>query len=942
MDVEEAWVGLPRHVMAGCLMTYYTLDNLIPYFHHRPTFHQEEFLKDWTARLKRVAERLEKPCELRQALCDKEAIYSTIRFALAASLVEIPRLSFLPEDGKTAALQTQASLLVRNEKLLKADLDRTSDTVLILLRLLCEGRVAQSLCAFASCERPVIELMDICTIISARGYDGKTGAEHENPWKDVVSAFKKLLTHCLMFMRNFIALHSFNKLSLWLDLFGHSSLPPFWDQATLPKRWSYYWKSFEGSLTDFRKSGYTSRFPARITEVCHLDASLVKALDEIGYHGRIFLGLPDYERFAAALAREEDDDVSTLDHRPMLSDSSRMMELVSHAFLIFTKYAVRRMKGHFDYPHGAKELGDQIRLQYPTIEHLNRNRQVKSLQAKKAASRMHVLKREDVANADRKVFQDTVQDQKNIKTATGERLSRAKLELQQRVIASCRGEPLDGEQETDIPKDGHHDGEGGDEAESDAAAPDESDVVSVDSVASDDTMEEEEDYRVLRQKSQITDVPIVLGPTEIEPLCLILQMATHHTPGPETTEADRQNTWGADMATNAMNTMILVSRASGRNLLREMLIYVAAWDLQEHEFYFTSLVSVMRSVLACGMIPHLYAAFREEKDIVSPTQAILIKVLAQIFKQKQLPLKVVIGPDGKEIRDSRDVLPPTLADRIFVDYIFEEFRERIIPETCALIYLQGQIRNEVASAEDFPLSLWDMERVYEGIYQFLEFFAVLSEFQFWKEKLIDWTIVSELISLLRELDSSIVKSALEPDRVEKMDFKKLFPEGFEAELAAENLKERKANASSKDVPDDVRARRRTNFLKKYYADKESARRDRQSRLDVVPRSEKADAMARNEQADEQIQELEDGFLHIAIQQAEQNELYDIAVSSIGDRLTEEDQIAGQDSRASEALKALYHAQFRATQAVSRAEEALAEEARIEEGSSQSSARKAVR
>ena len=53
-----------------------------------------------------------------------------------------------------------------------------------------------------------------------------------------------------------------------------------------------------------------------------------------------------------------------------------------------------------------------------------------------------------------------------------------------------------------------------------------------------------------------------------------------------------------------------------------------------------------------------------------------------------------------------------------------------------------------------------MERVYEGVYQFLEFFAVLTESEDWKGLLVEWEIVSELVTLLRELDASIPKAPL--------------------------------------------------------------------------------------------------------------------------------------------------------------------------------------
>jgi palmitoyltransferase len=47
--------------------------------------------------------------------------------------------------------------------------------------------------------------------------------------------------------------------------------------------------------------------------------------------------------------------------------------------------------------------------------------------------------------------------------------------------------------------------------------------------------------------------------------------------------------------------------------------------------------------------------------------------------------------------------------------------------------------------------------MYEGVYQYLEFFAVLTEEGVWKEILGGWEIASELVTLLRELEGGIPK-----------------------------------------------------------------------------------------------------------------------------------------------------------------------------------------
>lgn len=143
------------------------------------------------------------------------------------------------------------------------------------------------------------------------------------------------------------------------------------------------------------------------------------------------------------------------------------------------------------------------------------------------------------------------------------------------------------------------------------------------------------------------------------------------------------------------------------------------------------------------------------KDIVSPAQSVVMKILTQIFRVRN-----PAAPGSNQSAAPHRPAAPTRVEVLIVRYIFTVFRQSIIPETCALIYLQGQIREGCALPEDFPLNLWDMERVYEGVYQFLEFFAVLTEHDYWKSLLVKWEIVSELVTLLRELDASIPKAPL--------------------------------------------------------------------------------------------------------------------------------------------------------------------------------------
>ena len=270
----------------------------------------------------------------------------------------------------------------------------------------------------------------------------------------------------------------------------------------------------------------------------------------------------------------------------------------------------------------------------------------------------------------------------------------------------------------------------------------------------DDGEDPDGDYRGPgdQERGLLTDIPLVLGPQEIEALPMIIQAGiVNNGPGSKGAGSSREP---QDM--QGVRCNILLAQESGRNLLRELLIFIAAWDLQDTEFYFKMMMQIMEAILENGLMPFAYQAFGEVKDIVSPAQSMVIKILTQIFRGKQ----GIPPSSGGPAAPTRQREPLTRVDLLIVKYIFTIFRQCIIPETCALIYLQGQIRAGAAQPDDFPLNLWDMERVYEGVYQFLEFFAVLTESEDWKGLLVEWEIVSELVTLLRELDASIPKAPL--------------------------------------------------------------------------------------------------------------------------------------------------------------------------------------
>nr|POF04588.1 copper transport protein 86 [Quercus suber] len=325
---------------------------------------------------------------------------------------------------------------------------------------------------------------------------------------------------------------------------------------------------------------------------------------------------------------------------------------------------------------------------------------------------------------------------------------------------------------------------------------------------SEDGEEDDEDYPGSTEDGRglLTDVPLILGPSEIEVLPMLIMSGIVPPANLNTsTMSDEERNALTNMHT--VRTHLLLSQSNGRNLLRELLIFVAAWDLREEELYFKFMVKIMEAILKNGLMPYAYHAFRDRsrsKDIISPAQAVIMKLMTCIFRARGEAQKSAAAgattsddkegsrtaaPTNSGVHDKHsspseaqthktkqpdqsqpttDYAMPSRVDLHILNFIFTEFRQHIIPQTCALIFLQGQIHVGRASPEDFPLNLWDMERMYEGVYQYLEFFAVLSEEVVWKGILGGWEMASELVTLLRELEGGIPKmnSGGQPHRMQ--------------------------------------------------------------------------------------------------------------------------------------------------------------------------------
>lgn len=111
----------------------------------------------------------------------------------------------------------------------------------------------------------------------------------------------------------------------------------------------------------------------------------------------------------------------------------------------------------------------------------------------------------------------------------------------------------------------------------------------------------------------LTDVPLILGPTEIEVLPMIIMGGivepSEGQPGYHSDPA----VFSSIRSMHGVRCHLLLAQDNGRNLLRELLIFVAAWDLREDELYFKFMVKVMEAILANQLLPFAYHAFRESE-----------------------------------------------------------------------------------------------------------------------------------------------------------------------------------------------------------------------------------------------------------------------------------------------------------------------------------------
>ncbi|KAH7074312.1 hypothetical protein FB567DRAFT_193689 [Paraphoma chrysanthemicola] len=724
---------------------------LAPYCVH---FNNPGYIRDDTLRMlerdvvKKTLEESRKSLELREELGLAWEFWDSLADVLKAAIPSLERRCFAAPDPAAPEYEGLSGPLIASySPSLLRDLERLNHLVCIARNVLVHGEKVQNLSAERLFDKDIFALVNVCVRVTARGYDGEAGTQDEDKWQAVINAYKKLLISCLQFLNNLIARNEQRKLMLWIELFDShldNELPNFADMKYKLDEFNQQdqpWQSGDIPAPEGRPSRSLDTFkipqqPASSPFLLYIGETgndVKKSLQQHGVKAGANEIAAECRRRWQAMSEEEKNKWNMLyadvvaRYRDQITQSTSYKKVVDQ---------------HAKNEESVQALAKSINQLQVEVDRMR-----SSIAVHPDGTSLH----EEPSPAPEAQQSATPAPDDSLLDPSIKRSSPAgEIDFRVTYPPSFGAEILQNGKEDLLKR-----------LEPDPDRPSGliSDVASPTSPPPEDDDDNDDDYDDIpgdEGRGLLTDVPLILGPTEIEVLPMIIMAGIVEPQEGQPGYHSDPTVFSSVRSMHGVRCHLLLAQDNGRNLLRELLIFVAAWDLREEELYFKFMVKIMEAILANQLLPFAYHAFRESesKDIISPAQAVIMKLLTNIFRARQAraqPTKGLHKAHYPQV-DQGDVH--------MVNFLLTEFRRHIIPQTCALIFLQGQIRAGHAHAEDFPLNLWDMERMYEGVYQYLEFFAILTEHETWKKMLSNWEIATELVTLLKELDAAIPKGNL--------------------------------------------------------------------------------------------------------------------------------------------------------------------------------------
>lgn len=264
----------------------------------------------------------------------------------------------------------------------------------------------------------------------------------------------------------------------------------------------------------------------------------------------------------------------------------------------------------------------------------------------------------------------------------------------------------------------------------------------VEDMMDDDEGDDDESYGEGPLTGLLTEVPNILDPKQIEALHMIVKSCILDNAGSGLTRA------GENLQKTRCRMFLALD--CGKSLLREMLVFIAVWEKDEQSLIFQVTTQIIEALHHSALIPYAWNSLRIPKDIISPAQTVLLRLVNHMFRAR-------INSQGSQgSQESKD----NTRDIKLVHFFFSYFRSRIVPECAALMHLQAQIREDNCEASEFPVDSWDMERAKDGLAQYLDFLTTVAEMLDTRAKLIEWEAVYDLITVLSGLEAGVPKKPL--------------------------------------------------------------------------------------------------------------------------------------------------------------------------------------
>ncbi|KAK0709765.1 hypothetical protein B0T26DRAFT_722871 [Lasiosphaeria miniovina] len=260
-----------------------------------------------------------------------------------------------------------------------------------------------------------------------------------------------------------------------------------------------------------------------------------------------------------------------------------------------------------------------------------------------------------------------------------------------------------------------------------------------DDMIEEEDVDDDDSYGEGPMSGLLTEVPNILDPKQIEALHMIVKSCILDNAGLALTRA------GENLQKTRCRMFLALE--CGRSLLREILVFIAVWEKNEQSLIFQLTTQIVEAIHHSALIPYAWQSLRIPKDIISPAQTVLLRLVNNMFRARNADPP---SPDSKE----------HLRDVKLLHFLFIQFRSRIVPECAALMHLQEQILKGKCDPADFPVDTWDMERAKDGLEQFLELLTTVNEVVETREYLIEWEAAYELLVLLGGLEAGVAKKPL--------------------------------------------------------------------------------------------------------------------------------------------------------------------------------------